>query len=300
MSGVDDFRYVSFNGVATHDRLASSRRVKASAAPGSPRPLAPAGLFAGWVLRQANLDPGAYRDRVFARRIPSCLRILKVSSLEAARARIEERRELLPAVLGALLIGVTGFFRDAAAFEDFRAVVLPWLAARRPRKPRVWSAACSTGAELYSVAILLEEAGLLDGSTLLGTDCRDDAISEAREATYGPPVTDTLPASCQARYFTPVEGQRVRPVARLRSALMWKAADLHVKAEPGPWDVVLWRNAAIYIETAAAARVYRRLAGTLVPGGFLVVGKAERPPFDAGFVQAGHCLYRKHGGPDVS
>ncbi len=300
MSAVDDLRHVSFRGVAAHGPLPSStRRVAGASAGGSPHPAGPAGQFADWVLSQAKLDPRVYRSRVFARRLPSCLRILNVSSPAAARARLEERSELLPVVLSTLLIGVTGFFRDAPVFEDFRAVVLPRLIAH-PWKPRVWSAACSSGAELYSIAILLDEAGLLDGATLLGTDCRDDAIAEARAATYGRPVTDTLSASGATRYFTPLEGQRVRAVARLRSAVSWKAADLHVKAEPGPWDVVLWRNAAIYIEPAAAERIYRQLAGTLVPGGFLVVGKAERPPFDIGLVQAGHCLYRKLGGPDVS
>ena len=85
-------------------------------------------------------------------------------------------------------------------------------------------------------------------------------------------------------------------VDRIRSAAFWRIADLHAAAETGPWDVVLWRNAAIYTEPAVAERIYRQIAATMSDGGILVVGKAERPPSGLGLVSAGPCLYRREGG----
>ncbi|HSK11340.1 MAG TPA: CheR family methyltransferase [Vicinamibacterales bacterium] len=222
-----------------------------------------------------------------------------MASVSDARALIERRHDLLPAVLSTLLIGVTEFFRDPQVFDGIRAVALPALAGRR-WPPRVWSAGCSSGAELYTVAILLDEAGLLDGATLLGTDCRDEAIAEARVSTYRPPVSQTLPPAYAARYFRACGPEALRPVRRLRAAASWKVADLHAAAEEGPWDLVLWRNAAIYLEPDVAGRICRRLVDTIAPGGFLVVGKAERPPADLGLVHAGRCLHRKPGGTDAS
>jgi chemotaxis methyl-accepting protein methylase len=305
MSGSVDTRHISFTGVAAQARRLppafarrSSRALVPAPAPAVPTAPASSLAFASWVLRQAALDPSVYREHVLARRLPACLRLLKVPTVSAARQRLETRRDLLPSVLSTLLIGVTGFFRDRPVFDDLRALVLPRLAGRGS-PPRAWSAACSTGAELYSLAILLDEAGLLEGATLLGTDCREEAIAEARAGIYGPPATGTLPGDYLPDYFTPGDGAAVCVAARLRASTRWKATDLHARLEPGPWDVVLWRNSAIYLERYAADTLYRQIAGTLVPGGFLVVGKAERPPVEAGLVRAAHCLYQKPGARDA-
>ncbi len=104
----------------------------------------------------------------------------KSARSEEGRALLENRPDLLPAAVGSLLIGVTEFFRDPAVFEAVRARVVPELAARGRGPLRIWSAGCSSGEELYSLAILLAEAGLLAGSFLLGTDCRIEAVRQAR------------------------------------------------------------------------------------------------------------------------
>ena len=143
----------------------------------------PASGFVGWVLDRAGLDASLYRHRPLLRRLPACLRTLGVRSPAEARKLLENRPDLLPAAIGSLLIGVTEFFRDAAVFEGIRTEVMPALAARGGQL-RIWSAGCSSGEELYSVAILLAEAGLLARSFLLGTDCRIEAIRQARSALY--------------------------------------------------------------------------------------------------------------------
>ncbi len=119
---------------------------------------APEAAFAAWVLARAGLDPAEYRREPLARRVPACLRALKAGSMEAARAAIEAQPDLLETAMGALVIGVTAFFRDADAFDTLKRMVIPaWQAQPAPR--RVWSAGCSSGAELYSVAMLLAEDG---------------------------------------------------------------------------------------------------------------------------------------------
>ena len=161
-------------------------------------------------------------------------------------------------------------------FDYLRTHVLPALAGRNHRL-RIWSAACSTGAELYSMAILLSEAGLLERSDLLGTDCRGDAIERAKAGLYDAAALKLVPSAARAKYFEPA-GQHWRPAAALRRQAHWKAADLLAGVENGPWDVILWRNAAIYLKSRAAETVWRRLASVLAPEGVLVAGKADRPP----------------------
>jgi chemotaxis methyl-accepting protein methylase len=244
-----------------------------------------------WVIDRAGLPPGAYRHAPLQRRLPACLRTLRVHSVAAARRLLEDRPDLLPAAVSSLLIGVTGFFRDTAVFEGLRDKVLPSLAGR-PGPLRVWSAACSTGAELYSVAILLAEAGLLDRSFLLGTDCRGDAIDRARLGLYDATTLTLVRRATRDKYFEPA-GQRWRPVAALRRQVRWKVADLARSIEAGPWALILWRNLAIYLTPDLVAAIWRRLAEALAPGGFLVVGKAERPPASLGLSALRRGIYQR-------
>ena len=121
------------------------------------------------ILSQQGLDPARYRHRPLERRLGACLRALGVSSEVAAWERVESDRAAQAVALNTLLIGVSSFFRDAAVFEVIRTTVVDVL-KRLGRPPRVWSVGCSTGTELYSVAMILEREGLLDGAELLGTD----------------------------------------------------------------------------------------------------------------------------------
>ena len=84
-----------------------------------------------------------------------------------------------------------------------------------------------------------------------------------------------------------------RPVESLRRQVQWKVADLLAGVEHGPWDIILWRNAAMYLKPRAAEAIWRRLAAVLAPGGLLIAGKAERPPQDAGLTHVARCIYRR-------
>lgn len=291
--GAGELQHISFQGVP--GARPGERCVPAPARPAAQEPPSPADAFAGWVLRQAGLEGRTYRSRVFARRVPACLRALKAGSLDSARAILERRPELLMLALDTLLIGVTAFFRDPEVFDDIRNVIVPRLAALG-RPPRVWSAACSSGAELYSLAILLDEAGLLTDARLLGTDCRDGAIGASRAGSFAAEAVRSLAPDRVARVFVPIGADRVRVAPRLLAACSWKTANLAHACEPGPWDVVLWRNSAIYMEPAAAAEIYRGITVSLAAQGSLVTGKAERPPARLGYVQVGKCLFQRAGG----
>lgn len=352
---VSDLRHVSFEGMPSipyrgRGPTARGRDGSCGVSPAAPEPQ---DEFLAWVLGRAGLAPELYRSGPLLRRLPACLRALRARSRQKAREVLEERADLLPAAISSLLIGVTEFFRDPAVFENLRTQVLPEL-ARRPGPLRIWSAACSSGAELYSVAILLAEAGLLERCFLLGTDCRTDAIEEARAACYSEASLRLIEPALRRRYLeracgdpwqnetpdcgrppslrrlcgrrrgmrpgrrasrTPHErrvarsprvpafqawsemgGGYWRPVEVLRRRVHWKLADLLADVEDGPWDVILWRNVAIYVNPEPAAAVWGRLASVLAPGGVLVAGKAERPPRELGLVCTCRGAYRFAGG----
>jgi chemotaxis methyl-accepting protein methylase len=154
------------------------------------------------------------------------------------------------------------------------------------------------------VAVLLAEAGLLARSTLLGTDCRAEAIRAARVGAYDAAAARKhVPAAWAARYFEPHDppaarqaGQRWRVRPELRAAAQWRAGDLTRVAEPGGWDLILCRNAVMYLRCDVAGRVWERLEQSLRPGGFLVLGRAERPAGATRLSPVAPCVYRRDRG----
>lgn len=247
--------------------------------------------FFRWVFEQLHLPIERYRPVALERRLPACLRYLGVKSIREARNRIEARPALALELMDVVLLGVSEFWRDPAVFAALRKVVFPRM-LRDSQHPRIWSAACSEGQELYSVAALLAEMEALERCELRGTDCRPEAIARARLGEY--PLTSiarldgaTLKGLCL------VQSDRVRIHPRLRSAVSWRVSDLLSQSEPGPWDLILWRNMAIYLEQSAAEETWWRLIAQLVPGGHIVVGKADYPPPGSNLERVAPSIYAK-------
>jgi len=146
---------------------------------------------------------------------------------------------------------------------------------------------------LYSLAILLDQADLLPRSELLGTDCRPGAIKEAQDG-YVPTAAAEMDPVLRARYVEddPAGPRLVRP---LRERVRWKATDILTTIEGGPWDIVLWRNSPMYLAARTCGALFERLTATMTPGGYLVVGKAERPPAGLALTAVARCVYLKQG-----
>ena len=235
-----------------------------------------------------------YRPETLRRRLPACLRALRANSPEQAREILEKTPRLLADAISALVIGVTSFFRDPAVFDQLTYSVLPSL-FRGATKARIWSAACSDGDELYSVAILLAEMNLLHHSYLLGTDARGDAIAKARAGIYAPAALRAMPEAWLKKYFAREE-KSWRIASTLRTAIQWRTADMTRMCEPGTWDLILCRNAAMYFCAEAAGKLWEQFEHALRPGGYLVLGKAERPAGATRLSCIAPCIYRRDRG----
>jgi chemotaxis methyl-accepting protein methylase len=215
-----------------------------------------------------------------------------VKSEAEARAEIEANPQRLEAALDALLIGVTEFFRDRAVLEAWWTAAVPYLSSL-PRL-RIWSIGCSTGAEVDSVALMLAEARLLSRAEILGTDCRVSAIQAARDGCYRSQDVTGLDPGLRGRWFERENGGwRASP--ELRGPTTLRVADLLTRTEPGPWHLILWRNSAIYLQPTVVANIHNRLAAALAPGGFLVLGRAERVETSSCLQAISRCVYRKDG-----
>jgi chemotaxis protein methyltransferase CheR len=246
--------------------------------------------FVRGVLRRAGLDPENYRLGPLIRRVPACLRAMRVNNVASALLNLAEPGQLGVAV-NSLLIGTTGFFRDPGVFEVLEKTVIPAL-MESGHPPQVWCAACSDGMELYSVAMLCARYEAGHHGRFLGTDCRASAIEVARTGVYSAALAGTVRQELAASYLHYLAGEKVAVRSSLATRIEWRTGDVLTDSEGGGWDMILCRNLAIYLEPGPMSRMWEKLAAALRPGGFLIVGRAEKPQL-AGLQRLTACIYKK-------
>ena len=308
------FRHVVFTGSRSPGRVlnfAPAPRARISAGneashdfprptlsdPGDSRDAA----FVQWLFAKGGLDSRAYRGETIRRRLNACLRALRVNSSSEARSLLDDRPDLIPVALNAIVIGVTSFFRDPAVFDQLTYQALPSMALNASKSPpRIWSVGCSSGEELYSIAILLAEMGVLDQSVLLGSDCRSNAVKQARTGCFDASSLKCVPSEWLSRYFiASFDKPRHNTLPRyqickaLRAVTQWRTADVTCVREPGAWDLILCRNMAMYLRPDVSGQLWEALEDSLRPGGYLVLGKAERPVGARRLTWIGPCIYRR-------
>ncbi len=181
---------------------------------------------------------------------------------------------VLDALVDALVIGETFFFRDAAQLELIQARVVPDVAACHPdRALRAWSAGCATGEEAYSVAIALAEASPPSGFTVLATDVSRSSLARAAAGRYREWSLRGAGAA-RARPYLSRDGDRWCVAPALRARVDFAYLNLAGEAFPAAatgtadLDLVLCRNVLIYFDPAAVERTARKLFAALAPGGF--------------------------------
>ena len=187
-------------------------------------------------------------------------------------------------IINAITTNETLFFRDSSPFEGLKYKILPELidviaASATPKKLRIWSAACSSGQEPYSVAMMLAEM-IPDIDNwdihILGTDISDAAIHKASYGGYTKhEIERGLPPEYIDKYFT-LRKNIYHVNDEIRYLVNFSRQNL---LEPfsykGPFDVVLCRNVAIYFDKETREKLFNRIAGLITRNGFLVVGSAE-------------------------
>lgn len=238
--------------------------------------------FVADVVRQRSaiqLAPG--KEYLVESRLQPLARAAGTTVEEYVRAlRSTPRSPALDEVVEALTTNETSWFRDGAPFQALTTHVVPALQEATTRLDRisVWSAACSTGQEPYSIAMTLLEAlaGRATRVQILGTDLSEQVLERARAGTYSQlEVNRGLPAPMLVRYFQRV-GAHWQVNAELRAMTTFVRHNLlHAPPAGGPFDVVFLRNVLIYFDLPTKLAVLDRVRSVLRPDGFLVLGAAE-------------------------
>jgi len=227
------------------------------------------------------LEPG--KEYLVETRLMPVARQLSLNSITelVARLRVHADGALRTQIVEAMMTTETSFFRDGHPFETLRQQVLPDLIERRrpERRLAIWCAACSTGQEPYSVALLIREhfPELVGWDlTLLATDVSREVLARAVEGRYSPlEVSRGLPPALLTKYFTHrAASWQLR--ADVRRMVKFQELNLARRWPPlPPLDLVMLRNVMIYFDVETKKVILDRVARLLRPDGYLLLGGAE-------------------------
>ncbi len=204
------------------------------------------------------------------------------------KIRADISKKLEGQLLDAMTTNETHFFRDSAPFDLLQHKIIPDLIDRRipgadinksPLTLKIWSAACSTGQEVYSIGIVLKE--LLGDTTnhnvtILGTDISDEAVTKASWGYYSPiDIEKNLPPAKLNKYFNK-ENDKWKIDDEIRSLATFKKLNLmNDFSHLGKFDIIFCRNVAIYFPEEKKKLLFQRISKLLKPDGALIIGSTE-------------------------
>lgn len=201
-------------------------------------------------------------------------------------------------LLSRLTTNYTYFMREVESFDYFTQSILPDIVHRHQRDKclSIWSAACSSGEEPYNVSMYMMDylggqASAWD-TRLLASDISMDALTKAKRGVYELP--DTIPPHWKKNYFKPAPGGKFEVAPKIKQNVIFKQFNLmdpiHFKRK---FDVIFCRNVMIYFDQPTKSALAKRMFDATVPGGYLIISKAENLPPDTPWSRVSTSIFQK-------
>lgn len=260
------------------------------------------------IYRLRGFDFRSYLRSSLRRRIRHRMNLEGVTTVSSLQERVLHIGGCMERLLEDFSIKVTEMFRDPAFFLAFRKEVVPML--RKHERLRIWHAGCATGEEVYSMAILLEEEGLLERSTIYATDMSKTAIALSKEGRFPlkrmQAYTKNYLQAGGSREFSAyyaTDHAYARFLPSLKNHMVFAQHNLATDGSFNEFQVIMCRNVLIYFTPELQSRVHSILNGSLSPGGFLALGSKEslitpqRDDFEE--LNPEHRIFRKRFLPDL-
>ncbi|MGZ3658934.1 MAG: CheR family methyltransferase, partial [Bdellovibrionota bacterium] len=233
------------------------------------------------LLRVSQVDFSRYKLTTIKRRIARRMAVLKLPSLPVYAEHLKKHREEVEALFNDLLINVTKFFRDSDSFEALKAEIFPSLLANRTKGTpiRIWIPGCSTGEEVYSMAMALIE--FLDDKAsaypvqIFATDISERALALARSGIYPETISQEVSKERLQRFFHSTADGRYRVQKFIRDICLFSRHDVTNDPPFARIDLISCRNLLIYFDASLQKKVVSLFHYSLNPGGALWLGRSE-------------------------
>jgi len=249
--------------------------------------------FEKWVYTEFRINLSAYKPKQLHRRINSLMSRAKATTLEAYVDMLRNDPLQRQRFLDFITINVTEFFRNPKVFDEFSKQLAEYIKNCR-HQLRIWSAACSNGAEPYSIAILLD--GILENKnySILATDIDNTILKRAMNGSYDKSELKNVSCELIRKYFSQNEG-KCEISQELKKMITFARHDLILDDYEKNFDIIVCRNVTIYLNDETKEDIYRKFSSSLKKGGLLFVGATESM-FNyrqMGFEKTSAFIYRK-------
>ncbi len=223
-----------------------------------------------------GLDLFNYKNAQMERRIVSLMNRNNIYKLEEYYKLLASDKGKLDEFLNMLTINVTEFFRNNDKFEELEQKYIPDL-LKKHGSIKIWSAGCSCGAEIYSIAMILDRLNVLDKCTLIASDFDINIINRAKSGIYSKFEAGVTKPEYK-KYFQPLgaNGDKFQIDSRLTSKVKFERRDLLNGAFEKNFHLIICRNVVIYFKEEAKDKLYADFHSSLVDGGILFIGSTER------------------------
>lgn len=226
------------------------------------------------IYHKTAIDLSLYKEAQMKRRLKALYERKGFNSFDGYYKAIQQDATELAIFLDRLTINVSAFYRNKERWDTLHRAILPHLLSSTKR-PKIWSAACSTGEEPYSLAMALAEYIPLREISILATDIDASVLARAQVGLYSSRAIQDLPRALKSRYFIN-EGAYYQVTADLQKTVTFKQHNLLSEGFQTGYDLIVCRNAMIYFTEEAKIMLYHKFAKALKVGGMLFVGSTEQ------------------------
>ena len=250
-------------------------------------------FFYSWVKSNLHIDLNAYKEKQLQRRIATIMKNSGASDLREYAKRISQDQEIKNIFLDYITINVTEFFRNKEIFEQYETVIKDVLIPRF-KSINIWSAACSVGAEPYSIAIILDKYNLYKGNKILATDIDDNILKKAQKGVFYDHQLKNVSSKNLAHYFKQQDNQYIID-EKIKDMVSFKKHDLILDQYQKNLHSIVCRNVTIYFKNEAKDQIYAKISQSLVSGGVLFTGATESiyNPKEIGLKKLSTFIYEK-------
>ncbi|HHY90225.1 MAG TPA: protein-glutamate O-methyltransferase CheR [Clostridiales bacterium] len=230
--------------------------------------------FKEQILKKTGIDLSAYKERQMKRRIDSLIQRNKFNSYEEFFQEINRNHKLFEEFINYLTINVSEFYRNPAQWQVLKDEIFPQLLTRNKRL-KIWSAACSTGEEPYSLVLTLSELIPKKFIQILATDIDKDVLNKAKIGIYSSKSVANVPHHLLRQYFVKV-GDSYQIHDEIKQCVQFRQHNLLSDPYPDNCDLIVCRNVLIYFTEESKDQIYKNFYNALADEGILFVGSTEQ------------------------
>lgn len=251
--------------------------------------------FKSEVFRLTKIDLSSYKERQMKRRIDALIAKRNAKSYDEYVKLLKSDKAVLDEFVNYLTINVSEFYRNPEQWRIMESEIFPYLFTKFGKRLKIWSAACSTGDEPYSLVMLLSKFMPLSNIRILATDLDRQVLEKAQMGLYNDKSLKALPKEFVPKYFTKINDHTYQISDQIKKCVEFKQHNLLKDSYISGCDMIICRNVMIYFTEEAKEEIYKKFNAALKKDGILFVGSTEQmiQPQSLGYSVQKSFFYKK-------